>query len=464
MADVVAGAVQSALEPHLDEDACEYVTSLLQDQPHDPDAREAVTALIVDSVDEEQHDAEQLCQTFFDLMDGLGNNNNKNNNNSAPEEETTEAATSLRKLDQAVTIKAHDIQTFASGLQADWAADDDPQTRPKQSQIAAFYANMIDCRNNPAAQSERARRKARQKELRERLEEDERQRAIAQAMALLEPDEEDAFEATAGGGSIDNSNNVVDVHLVDFDLPNLRGGGPPLLQNANLTLARGRRYGLMGRNGCGKTTLMSYIASRQVQGVPKNMSMLLVRQEIMGNEWTAVETVLKSDIQREAVKRFIAWCEDELEKLDGDENNEEKGKDETNAKKGRQKVRDRKRQAIQKAARQKAAAMVGVNQEDAKEVRRSKLSEKLAEAYQRMAQIDEDEGGDPEPRARKVLAGLGFSTEMQDKPTQELSGGWRMRVSLSCALFADPSVSKMQKFICFECPCRYGGHSLVCSL
>ena len=39
-----------------------------------------------------------------------------------------------------------------------------------------------------------------------------------------------------------------------------------------------------------------------------------------------------------------------------------------------------------------------------------------------------------------MLSGLSFSTEMQDKPTQELSGGWIMCVSLSCALFADPSL------------------------
>jgi len=92
---------------------------------------------------------------------------------------------------------------------------------------------------------------------------------------------------------------------------------------------------------------------------------------------------------------------------------------------------------MQKAARQKAKT---TTKTVSKEDQRSNLAEKLGKAYERLAQIEQDDGGDPEPRARKVLAGLGFSTEMQDKPTSELSGGWRMRVSLSCALFAAPSL------------------------
>jgi len=35
---------------------------------------------------------------------------------------------------------------------------------------------------------------------------------------------------------------------------------------------------------------------------------------------------------------------------------------------------------------------------------------------------------------------MGFTVEMQDKKTRLLSGGWRMRVSLSCALFAEPAL------------------------
>ncbi|KHJ98189.1 hypothetical protein OESDEN_01830 [Oesophagostomum dentatum] len=45
-----------------------------------------------------------------------------------------------------------------------------------------------------------------------------------------------------------------------------------------------------------------------------------------------------------------------------------------------------------------------------------------------------------EPRARRILAGLGFSKEMQEKAVEDFSGGWRMRISLARALFLEPSL------------------------
>merc|ERR1719305_2168493 len=43
-----------------------------------------------------------------------------------------------------------------------------------------------------------------------------------------------------------------------------------------------------------------------------------------------------------------------------------------------------------------------------------------------------------EARACELLSGLGFSPVMMNKMTQDMSGGWRMRVALAQALFVQP--------------------------
>merc|ERR1719174_1697153 len=45
-----------------------------------------------------------------------------------------------------------------------------------------------------------------------------------------------------------------------------------------------------------------------------------------------------------------------------------------------------------------------------------------------------------EPRACELLHGLGFTKQMMAKHTKDMSGGWRMRVSLAQALFVEPTL------------------------
>jgi ATP-binding cassette subfamily F protein 3 len=63
--------------------------------------------------------------------------------------------------------------------------------------------------------------------------------------------------------------------------------------------------------------------------------------------------------------------------------------------------------------------------------------EDLAEIYQRLNAIDADRAP---ARAAEILSGLGFSNDDLNRPMAEFSGGWRMRVALAAALFAEPDL------------------------
>jgi ATP-binding cassette, subfamily F, member 3 len=58
-----------------------------------------------------------------------------------------------------------------------------------------------------------------------------------------------------------------------------------------VTLAFGRRYGLIGRNGTGKTTFLKALAKREVPGLPDTCQILHVEQEIVGDDTTALDAV-----------------------------------------------------------------------------------------------------------------------------------------------------------------------------
>src|SRR3984893_14141292 len=63
--------------------------------------------------------------------------------------------------------------------------------------------------------------------------------------------------------------------------------------------------------------------------------------------------------------------------------------------------------------------------------------DRLGDIYQRLIEIDADRAP---ARAAEILSGLGFSTADLKRPMAEFSGGWRMRVALAAALFAEPDL------------------------
>jgi ATP-binding cassette, subfamily F, member 3 len=63
--------------------------------------------------------------------------------------------------------------------------------------------------------------------------------------------------------------------------------------------------------------------------------------------------------------------------------------------------------------------------------------EELAEIYHELSAIDADRAP---ARAAEILSGLGFANDDLPRAMAEFSGGWRMRVALAAALFAEPEL------------------------
>uniref|UniRef100_A0A915Q1U3 ABC transporter domain-containing protein n=1 Tax=Setaria digitata TaxID=48799 RepID=A0A915Q1U3_9BILA len=97
-------------------------------------------------------------------------------------------------------------------------------------------------------------------------------------------------------GKSDNAHggNTMDIHLYSVDVSI---GPKQLLCGADVTLAYGRRYGLVGRNGAGKSTFLRMISSKQIK-IPSNISMLSVEQEVEGDDTEVRQAVLESDTRR----------------------------------------------------------------------------------------------------------------------------------------------------------------------
>jgi len=83
--------------------------------------------------------------------------------------------------------------------------------------------------------------------------------------------------------------------------------GTVLVEDTKLELNWGRRYGLLGLNGTGKSTLLKVLGEREVP-LPEFMSIHLLEREVEASELTALEAVIE-DAANEC-KRLEALAEE----------------------------------------------------------------------------------------------------------------------------------------------------------
>lgn len=158
-----------------------------------------------------------------------------------------------------------------------------------------------------------------------------------------------------------------------------------LLIDTDLKIVNQYKYGLIGKNGIGKSTLLKHMVERKFP-ISEKIDILYVEQEIDATDKTVLETVMEAHQERlNLIKR-----QKELEKkLDEDEN----------------------------------------------------PSDEILNEYNEVLETLTSIGADKdESKVKRILYGLGFTIEQQLWPTKKFSGGWRMRISLAKALYMEPTL------------------------
>ncbi|MGN0904357.1 MAG: ABC-F family ATP-binding cassette domain-containing protein [Alphaproteobacteria bacterium] len=170
--------------------------------------------------------------------------------------------------------------------------------------------------------------------------------------------------------------------MLDINDITLRFGGRLLFNEASAHISDGQKVGLVGRNGCGKSTLFKIILgglspdSGDVR-LTKGHRIATVAQEVPEGDLCLLDCVLQADTERTAL----------LQELETAEN-----------------------------------AGDGV---------------RIGEIHERLSVIGANSAI---ARAGAILYGLGFSTEDQLRPVSSFSGGWRMRVALAATLFVPSDI------------------------
>ncbi|KAF2097742.1 ABC transporter ATP-binding protein uup-1 [Rhizodiscina lignyota] len=246
-----------------------------------------------------------------------------------------------------------------------------------------------------------------------------------------------------------------------------------LLAHAELFLKEGGHYVLVGRNGTGKSTLLKALAEGMIPGIPWSFNILLLGQttisasveEDMSNlgirDETVLQHVVRSDKKRERYMREASLLSSALEsttdptkpvtafrritherlELKMEESSRRADRISSSRRDGARGLKARK--ALVAAEGELEASQEKLGQEpsaiDTEEISRETqaATEMLGDVQSALELMDAPAA---EAKARTVLRGLGFSVDKIEDSMSQLSGGWRTRCKIACALCQYPDI------------------------
>ena len=197
-----------------------------------------------------------------------------------------------------------------------------------------------------------------------------------------------------------------------------------LLVDAKLKFFRGHKYGLLGENGVGKSTLLRCMAKGSIPGFPLNLRVTYVQQENVAMKGLTILDYLSGNVDNESLSERIDLLRREEERLEKTLEKEDVVLDE---------------EEISSIAEELSSIADKIEE----------LTLKLSSAVEDKDNTDDattvDIARDPKQwydslsiSSKKVLKGLGLHRPLDrfGAPMSSLSGGWRMRALIAKALIS----------------------------
>jgi ATP-binding cassette subfamily F protein 3 len=234
-----------------------------------------------------------------------------------------------------------------------------------------------------------------------------------------------------------------------------------LIARTTLHLVEARHYVLVGRNGTGKSTLLKALGDGLIPGIPWSTRILLLGQTreygtedgidgLSLRDRTVLEHVVQSDRVRERYTREAKTLSEAIDNSTDPMAPVRAYRSVTHERLALQlkeghRIAERRSGARGKQARKDLIKLEERFEESKKQLHETesdvdpaKLSEETKAVADMLSSVQASlelmDAARAEAKARIVLLGLGFKDDRIDKPMSELSGGWRTRCDLACAL------------------------------